>query len=186
MTDVSCYCHCDDYSSRGEHQCWLTIIKSLPQQSVWGNVMSLSPLRASSSIAQWETAELHFYLPCSVVSDKLTRYTYSLIILTKETPEIAMAPWNSLESRSIQRNDYRNYTMVLWLIIWLIMTTNKCLLWHACSIYFWCNYTNLLYFLLYLLVLVYVLIAQTVSSSSMIWYFHPNQLIWVEAMAAFF
>ena len=34
-TDVSCYCHCDHYFSSGEFQCWLIIIKLLPQLSEW-------------------------------------------------------------------------------------------------------------------------------------------------------
>ena len=73
-TDMSCYCHCDDYSSGRELQCPLTMIKSLQQLTKLGNplhlhiVMTLSPLWATGSVAWWEIAELYFYLPHSVVS----------------------------------------------------------------------------------------------------------------------
>ena len=60
--------------------------------------------------------------------------------------------------------------LVFWSIIWLILATGKHLLWHTHSmlstmIYFWCNCTNLLYFLVYLLILACVLITQTTPSS---------------------
>ena len=53
-----------------------------------------------------------------------------------------MEPWNSLESESIQRNDYRNIMiLVFWSINWLIMITNlvlesydKVLMGSACNI----------------------------------------------------
>ena len=60
--------------------------------------------------------------------------------------------------------------LVFCLITWLILTTDVCLFWHTCSmllypIYFWCVWTDLLYFLSYLLIPVHVSIFQTISSS---------------------
>ena len=96
ITDKSCYCHCNDYSSDGELQCRLMIIESFPQSSVLGsplhllNMMTLSPSRANFWHCLMRDHWSVFIFPSTLCglwnaafhlvngSDKLEIYTHSL------------------------------------------------------------------------------------------------------------
>ena len=122
-TDMSCYHHCNHYSSDQECQCQLTIIKSLSMVCVGqslafsqcNNFVSVTGLwqccmtrdcwtllLPSMLYGLWNTA---FHLING--SDKLNHYTCSIIILTKKTAVMPWPPGTHCMSRSIQRNDYK-------------------------------------------------------------------------------
>ena len=121
---MSCYHHCDQCASGGDLQCWLTIIQSWPQQLSWAVPLVCSMWwlclhhRSTSNVTQQETSELWYHLTCSVVSgmlcffligsDKLDCYIFSLRI-ARNSHTMAMPPPNSLNSRSIKRNDNECY-----------------------------------------------------------------------------
>ena len=70
-----------------------------------------------------------------IVAWILDLFTHSLITLSKETPVIAMPPWNSLESGSIQSNDYKYYDSVVLVNYLADPDQYKCLLTHTlCAI----------------------------------------------------
>ena len=87
INDVSCYCHCDDYSSCKELQCRLTIIKSLPQLHSWPVtcVYSMQWLCLhhgyTSSVTWWEITGLVFHLPCAVFFIPLHYFVFGSHIL---------------------------------------------------------------------------------------------------------
>ena len=66
--NMSCYHHCNNYSSEGELQCQLIIIMSLPQWSMLGNPSCLLNFMANCWCC---LARAQFYLPHSVVSGTL-------------------------------------------------------------------------------------------------------------------
>jgi hypothetical protein len=56
-TNASCYCHCDDYSSERELQCWPMTMKSFPQLTKLGNPLHLLNIMTSSL---WQANWWHF------------------------------------------------------------------------------------------------------------------------------
>ena len=112
INDVSCYHHCNNYTSCVEIQCQLTIIKSVQHllrweiphiYSMWWFCLCCRP---TSGITQWETTGLIFYLPHSVVfgtlgsfvsgSYKQDYYRCNLRSYLRKSQAMAMPPTQEL------------------------------------------------------------------------------------------
>ena len=131
---LSCYCHCDDYSSGGEPQCQLTIIESLHTLAELGSplhlldAMTLSPpwaylwhhstrFLSATFHALWSSEH---YVPFVFGSDKVDNYTHSLRSHVGKVKQWPWPPANYSKEMTI------NFMILVFsLIFWLIMTTDK-------------------------------------------------------------
>ena len=101
-------------------------------------------------------------------------HSYSIIQSRKSQAMATPPPKTHANLRVLKKNDY-NYDSGVMVNHLADIDLDISLFWHVCSmllylIYFWCVWADLLYFLVWLLILVHLPIPQTVLSSFAVWF----------------